>query len=82
MSWLHSVEIWYKLVEFCKKYNSFTTACQFITHVLGTFKFSIFGYYKAIIAQILTNFFLFSYKFDKLFSFLKQTGCFRPPVLK
>ena len=44
--------------------------------------FCIFGYYKAIIAEILTNFFLFSYKFDRLFSFFKQTGCFRPPVLR
>ena len=69
MFWLHSVEIWYKLVEFCLKYNSFTTACQFITLVSGTFKFCIFGYYKAIIAQILTNFFCFHISFIKCFHF-------------
>ena len=40
--------------------------------VIGTYKFCIFGYYTAIIAQILTNFFLFSYKFDRLISFFKK----------
>ena len=30
-----------------------------LSHILGTFKFYIFGYFKAIIAQILTNFFIF-----------------------
>ena len=49
-------------------------------NISGYFAFLVIK--KVIIAQILTNFFLFSYKFDKLFSFLKQTGCFRPPVLK
>ena len=42
-----------------------------LSHSLGASKFCIFGYYKAIIEWILTNFFLFSYKFDKLFDFCK-----------
>ena len=40
MSGLHPVEIWYKLVEFCRKYNSFTTACQFITQFKGHLNFA------------------------------------------
>ena len=59
MSWLHPVEIWYKLVELCRKYNGFTTESQFNHTVLGTYKFCIFRYYKAIIEWILTNFFCF-----------------------
>ena len=45
---------WLSFVE--NNYNSFTTACQFIT-ILLTSKFCIFGYYKAIIEWISTNFF-------------------------
>ena len=49
---------------------------------LEIFYFYIFDDYEANIAPISTNFFLFSYKFSMLFSFFKQTGCFRPPILR
>ena len=49
---------------------------------LEIFYFDIFDDNEVNIAPISTNFFLFSYKFDMLFSFFKQSGCFRSPVLR
>ena len=53
-----------------------------VTTDLEIFYFCIFADYEANIAPILSNVFLFSYKFDMLFSFFKQSGRFRPPVLR
>ena len=49
----------YNLLKFGTNWMSFATACQFITQFKGHLNFCIFGYYKAIIARILTHFFVF-----------------------
>ena len=51
-----------------------TSNCDVSTNSV-IFYFCIFGHYEANIAPISTNFFLFSYKFDKLFIF-EATGMF------
>ena len=45
-----------------------------ISTVLEIFYFCIFGYYQAIICTGFNQIFLFSYKFEKLFSFFKKSG--------
>ena len=47
-----------------------------VTTDFEIFYFCIFDDYEANIATISSNIFLFSYKFDMLFSFFKQSGRF------